>query len=182
MRLFPLKNCILDASRIFPKHFWRCVCYVCVCEQDCELKRTVEESERIQRAYGHYFDLTIVNDNLDGAYRSLKGALERLSTEHQWVPVSWVFWATLRFIYLYSSAVKCEQLVNKPRKLEMNLETVMFKYYQKTLVFFSWQLYDTNLFLPKIRDKILEVVCDLGETGCVFTDTCYAPSCGHAAI
>ncbi|KAM9462230.1 MAGUK p55 subfamily member 2b isoform 2-T2 [Clarias gariepinus] len=58
---------------------------------DCELKRTVEESERIQRAYGHYFDLTIVNDNLDGAYRSLKVALERLSTEHQWVPVSWVF-------------------------------------------------------------------------------------------
>ncbi|XP_053496627.1 MAGUK p55 subfamily member 2b isoform X2 [Ictalurus furcatus] len=58
---------------------------------DCELKRTVEESERIQRAYGHYFDLTIVNDNLDAAYRSLKVALERLSAEHQWVPVSWVF-------------------------------------------------------------------------------------------
>ncbi|XP_027032701.1 MAGUK p55 subfamily member 2b isoform X2 [Tachysurus fulvidraco] len=58
---------------------------------DCELKRTVEESERIHRAYGHYFDLTIVNDNLDGAYRSLKVALERLTTEHQWVPVSWVF-------------------------------------------------------------------------------------------
>lgn len=64
---------------------------VYVREQDCELKRTVEESERIQRAYGHYFDLTIVNDNLDGAYRSLKGALERLNMEHQWVPVSWVF-------------------------------------------------------------------------------------------
>ncbi|XP_066520979.1 MAGUK p55 subfamily member 2b isoform X2 [Hoplias malabaricus] len=58
---------------------------------DSELKRTVDESERIQRAYGHYFDLTIVNDNLDGAYRSLKGALERLSTDLQWVPVSWVF-------------------------------------------------------------------------------------------
>ncbi|KAI4896486.1 hypothetical protein NFI96_018652 [Prochilodus magdalenae] len=58
---------------------------------DSELKRTVDESERIQRAYGHYFDLTIVNDNLDGAYRSLKGALERLSTDQQWVPVNWVF-------------------------------------------------------------------------------------------
>ncbi|XP_036429096.1 MAGUK p55 subfamily member 2b isoform X5 [Colossoma macropomum] len=58
---------------------------------DSELKRTVDESERIQRAYGHYFDLTIVNDNLDGAYRSLKVALERLSTDQQWVPVSWVF-------------------------------------------------------------------------------------------
>ncbi|XP_059386548.1 MAGUK p55 subfamily member 2-like isoform X1 [Carassius carassius] len=58
---------------------------------DSELKRTVDESERIQRAYSHYFDLSIVNDNLDGAYRSLRRALDRLSTDHQWVPVSWVF-------------------------------------------------------------------------------------------
>ncbi|KAG7492434.1 hypothetical protein MATL_G00014310 [Megalops atlanticus] len=58
---------------------------------DTELKRTVDESVRIQRAYGHYFDLTIVNDNLEGAFRSLKMALERLGSEHQWVPVSWVF-------------------------------------------------------------------------------------------
>ncbi|XP_076122722.1 MAGUK p55 subfamily member 2b isoform X1 [Alosa pseudoharengus] len=58
---------------------------------DSELKRTVDESERIKRAYGHYFDLNIVNDNLEGAYRSLRGALERLMSEYQWVPVSWVF-------------------------------------------------------------------------------------------
>ncbi|XP_016110701.1 MAGUK p55 subfamily member 2-like isoform X3 [Sinocyclocheilus grahami] len=58
---------------------------------DSELKRTVDESERIQRAYSHYFDLSIVNDNLDGAYRSLRRALDRLNTDHQWVPVSWVF-------------------------------------------------------------------------------------------
>ncbi|XP_015217727.2 MAGUK p55 subfamily member 2b isoform X2 [Lepisosteus oculatus] len=58
---------------------------------DAELKRTVDESGRIQRAYGHYFDLTIVNDNLEGAFRSLRAALERLNTERQWVPVSWVF-------------------------------------------------------------------------------------------
>ncbi|XP_016349144.1 MAGUK p55 subfamily member 2-like isoform X1 [Sinocyclocheilus anshuiensis] len=58
---------------------------------DSELKRTVDESERIQRAYSHYFDQSIVNDNLDGAYRSLRRALDRLNTDHQWVPVSWVF-------------------------------------------------------------------------------------------
>ncbi|KTF92642.1 hypothetical protein cypCar_00019479 [Cyprinus carpio] len=58
---------------------------------DSELKRTVDESERIQRAYSHYFDVSIVNDNLDGAYRSLRRALDRLNTDHQWVPVSWVF-------------------------------------------------------------------------------------------
>ena len=60
--------------------------------QDSELKRTVDESERIKRAYGHYFDLCIVNDGLEAAFRSLRLALDKLSTEQQWVPVSWVFW------------------------------------------------------------------------------------------
>ncbi|XP_029564582.1 MAGUK p55 subfamily member 2b isoform X4 [Salmo salar] len=58
---------------------------------DSELKRTVDESERIQRAYGHYFDLNIINDSLEGAFCGLKMALERLGAEQQWVPVSWVF-------------------------------------------------------------------------------------------
>uniref|UniRef100_A0A8C7PFE8 MAGUK p55 scaffold protein 2b n=1 Tax=Oncorhynchus mykiss TaxID=8022 RepID=A0A8C7PFE8_ONCMY len=56
-----------------------------------KLKRTVDESERIQRAYGHYFDLNIINDSLEGAFCGLKMALERLGAEQQWVPVSWVF-------------------------------------------------------------------------------------------
>lgn len=59
--------------------------------QDSELKRTVDESERIKRAYGHYFDLCIVNDGLEAAFRSLRLSLDKLSTEQQWVPVSWVF-------------------------------------------------------------------------------------------
>ncbi|XP_029619956.1 MAGUK p55 subfamily member 2-like [Salmo trutta] len=58
---------------------------------DSELKRTLDESGKIQRAYGHYFDLNIINDSLEGAFCGLKTALERLSTEQQWVPVSWVF-------------------------------------------------------------------------------------------
>ncbi|XP_042161849.1 MAGUK p55 subfamily member 2-like isoform X2 [Oncorhynchus tshawytscha] len=58
---------------------------------DSELKRTLDESEKIQRAYGHFFDLNIINDSLEGAFCGLKTALERLSSEQQWVPVSWVF-------------------------------------------------------------------------------------------
>ncbi|XP_041087620.1 MAGUK p55 subfamily member 2-like isoform X4 [Polyodon spathula] len=58
---------------------------------EAELKRTIDESGRVQRAYGHYFDLTIVNDNLESSFRSLQGALEQLNKEPQWVPVSWVF-------------------------------------------------------------------------------------------
>ncbi|XP_043911089.1 MAGUK p55 subfamily member 2 isoform X1 [Protopterus annectens] len=58
---------------------------------DAELKRTADESFRIQRAYGHYFDFTILNDNLDGAFKNLQEALERLNRDPQWVPVSWVY-------------------------------------------------------------------------------------------
>uniref|UniRef100_A0A8P4GC32 Protein associated with LIN7 2, MAGUK p55 family member a n=1 Tax=Dicentrarchus labrax TaxID=13489 RepID=A0A8P4GC32_DICLA len=56
-----------------------------------DLKKTVDESARIRRAYSHYFDLTIVNDNLDKAFDKLQEVVERLFIEPQWVPVSWVY-------------------------------------------------------------------------------------------
>lgn len=59
--------------------------------QENDLKKTVDESARIRRAYSHYFDLTIVNDNLDKAFDMLQEAVERLFIEPQWVPVSWVY-------------------------------------------------------------------------------------------
>ncbi|XP_061771800.1 MAGUK p55 subfamily member 6a isoform X1 [Nerophis ophidion] len=56
-----------------------------------DLKKTVEESARIRRAYSHFFDLIIVNDNLDKAFEELQETVERLFVEPQWVPVSWVY-------------------------------------------------------------------------------------------
>ncbi|XP_030639148.1 MAGUK p55 subfamily member 6a [Chanos chanos] len=58
---------------------------------ESDLKKTVDESARIRRAYSHYFDLTIVNDNLDKAFEELQAAVEQLCLEPQWVPVSWVY-------------------------------------------------------------------------------------------
>ncbi|XP_066876952.1 MAGUK p55 subfamily member 2 isoform X1 [Kogia breviceps] len=58
---------------------------------EADLRRTVEESSRIQRGYGHYFDLSLVNSNLERTFRELQAALEKLRTEPQWVPVSWVY-------------------------------------------------------------------------------------------
>ncbi|XP_074513397.1 MAGUK p55 subfamily member 2a isoform X1 [Sebastes fasciatus] len=58
---------------------------------DEELQRTCDESTKIQAAFGHYFDLGIVNDNLDETYRTVKAALETVSKNPQWVPVTWVF-------------------------------------------------------------------------------------------
>ncbi|KAK1172957.1 MAGUK p55 subfamily member 6-like isoform X1 [Acipenser oxyrinchus oxyrinchus] len=58
---------------------------------DMDLKKTVDESARIKRAYNHYFDLTIVNDNLDKAFEKLQVAVDKLCVEPQWVPVNWVY-------------------------------------------------------------------------------------------
>lgn len=58
---------------------------------DVDLKKTVDESARILRTYRHYFDLIIVNDNLDRAFEKLQSAVDQLCTEPQWVPVSWVY-------------------------------------------------------------------------------------------
>ncbi|KAF7668483.1 hypothetical protein LDENG_00010090 [Lucifuga dentata] len=53
---------------------------------DVDLKKTVDESARIQRAYNHYFDLTIVNNNLDKAFETLQAAVEKLCSEHHSPP------------------------------------------------------------------------------------------------
>ncbi|XP_058434756.1 MAGUK p55 subfamily member 2 isoform X1 [Marmota monax] len=58
---------------------------------EADLRRTVEESSRIQRGYGHYFDLSLVNSNLERTFRELQAAMEKLRMEPQWVPVSWVY-------------------------------------------------------------------------------------------
>ena len=51
----------------------------------------MDESEKLYNTYGHYFDKVIVNENLDDALKELKKCIEALSTEPQWVPVSWVY-------------------------------------------------------------------------------------------
>uniref|UniRef100_A0A452QUL6 MAGUK p55 scaffold protein 2 n=1 Tax=Ursus americanus TaxID=9643 RepID=A0A452QUL6_URSAM len=58
---------------------------------EADLRRTVEESSRIQSGYGHYFDLSLVNTNLERTFRELQAAMEKLRTQPQWVPVSWVY-------------------------------------------------------------------------------------------
>ncbi|CAG4968614.1 unnamed protein product [Colias eurytheme] len=56
-----------------------------------DLKQTLEESARIQRQYEKYIDLEIVNTNNDTTYSKIMDALHSLSTDHQWVPVSWIY-------------------------------------------------------------------------------------------
>lgn len=58
---------------------------------DESLQRLAKESDALRQTYGHLFDLTIVNNDIDDTIRLLEDALERLHKTSQWVPVSWVY-------------------------------------------------------------------------------------------
>ncbi|EDO39364.1 predicted protein [Nematostella vectensis] len=55
------------------------------------LKRLAKESDQLRQTYGHLFDLTIVNNDIDETIAQLEEALERLGTTPQWVPISWIY-------------------------------------------------------------------------------------------
>ncbi|KAM6097783.1 peripheral plasma membrane protein CASK isoform X9 [Patagioenas fasciata] len=59
--------------------------------EDESLQRLQKESEILQRTYAHYFDLTIINNEIDETIRHLEEAIELVCTASQWVPVSWVY-------------------------------------------------------------------------------------------
>lgn len=61
--------------------------------QDESLQRLQKESDVLQRTYAHYFDLTIINNEIDETIRHLEEAVELVCTAPQWVPVSWVYQA-----------------------------------------------------------------------------------------
>uniref|UniRef100_A0A3Q1CPT9 Peripheral plasma membrane protein CASK n=1 Tax=Amphiprion ocellaris TaxID=80972 RepID=A0A3Q1CPT9_AMPOC len=59
--------------------------------EDDSLQRLQKESEMLQRTYAHYFDQTIINNEIDDTIRLLEEAVDLVSTTPQWVPVSWVY-------------------------------------------------------------------------------------------
>uniref|UniRef100_UPI0037E8B852 peripheral plasma membrane protein CASK-like isoform X9 n=1 Tax=Semicossyphus pulcher TaxID=241346 RepID=UPI0037E8B852 len=59
--------------------------------EDDSLQRLQKESEMLQRTYAHYFDQTIINNEIDDTIRLLEEAVDLVSTTAQWVPVSWVY-------------------------------------------------------------------------------------------
>ncbi|XP_026989216.1 calcium/calmodulin-dependent serine protein kinase b isoform X3 [Tachysurus fulvidraco] len=59
--------------------------------EDESLQRLQKESEALQKSYAHYFDMTIINNEIDETIRLLEEATDVVSTTAQWVPVSWVY-------------------------------------------------------------------------------------------
>ncbi|XP_056634547.1 peripheral plasma membrane protein CASK isoform X1 [Diorhabda sublineata] len=62
-----------------------------IADFDGSLERLAKESDMLRLAYGHYFDLTIINNDIDETIAALESAIEHVQTTPQWIPVSWVY-------------------------------------------------------------------------------------------
>ncbi|XP_065346321.1 peripheral plasma membrane protein CASK isoform X4 [Cloeon dipterum] len=58
---------------------------------DGSLERLSKESDLLKAAYGHMFDLCLVNNDIDETICALERAIEKIQSSAQWVPVSWVY-------------------------------------------------------------------------------------------
>lgn len=59
-------------------------------QYDGSLERLGKESEMLRSAYGHFFDLTIVNNDIGETIAKLENAIDTVQSTPQWVPVSWL--------------------------------------------------------------------------------------------
>lgn len=50
----------------------------------------VDKGREMEETYGHYFEKTIVNTDLERTFDELRQVIDKLDVEAQWVPASWV--------------------------------------------------------------------------------------------
>ncbi|XP_035285221.1 MAGUK p55 subfamily member 7-like [Anguilla anguilla] len=55
-----------------------------------DFQEMIDSAQEMEDRYGHLFEKTIVNEDMAFAFRELSLALEKLETEIQWIPKSWV--------------------------------------------------------------------------------------------
>lgn len=78
--LFQLGQFVCNARLLLP-----------LLQYDGSLERLAKESDLLKQAYGHFFDLTIVNNDIEETIRQLEKSIETMNMTPQWVPVSWVY-------------------------------------------------------------------------------------------
>ncbi|XP_046876687.1 55 kDa erythrocyte membrane protein [Hypomesus transpacificus] len=59
--------------------------------QSESLQTIQKESEAILGTYRHFFDVVLVNNDVEESVLAVEAAIERASSSPQWVPVSWVY-------------------------------------------------------------------------------------------
>uniref|UniRef100_A0A8C2K9Z9 Calcium/calmodulin-dependent serine protein kinase b n=1 Tax=Cyprinus carpio TaxID=7962 RepID=A0A8C2K9Z9_CYPCA len=82
---------ILDVEPQVQTHLSFLTLFIGMTCTDESLQRLQKESEALQHSYAHYFDQTIINNEIDDTIRLLEEAIDLVSSTAQWVPVSWVY-------------------------------------------------------------------------------------------
>lgn len=59
-----------------------------------------KESDAILSTYRHFFDVVLVNNDVDESVKGVEEAIEHATSTPQWVPVSWVYWRTLSLSFI----------------------------------------------------------------------------------
>ncbi|XP_055686221.1 peripheral plasma membrane protein CASK isoform X2 [Lutzomyia longipalpis] len=62
-----------------------------IADYDGSLERLAKESDMLRQAYGHFFDLTIVNNDIGDTIASLENAIDKVHSTAQWIPVGWLY-------------------------------------------------------------------------------------------
>ncbi|KAH8859050.1 Peripheral plasma membrane protein CASK [Schistosoma japonicum] len=62
-----------------------------LCVQDESLQRLSRESALLEQHYNHFFDLKIINNDIDETIIQLKQAIDEFQITPQWIPVTWVY-------------------------------------------------------------------------------------------
>ncbi|RXG71543.1 MAGUK p55 subfamily member 5-A [Armadillidium vulgare] len=55
-----------------------------------ELKETIQKAREMEDQYGHYFDLVLINQDVERTYQQLIHEINVLEREPQWVPAAWL--------------------------------------------------------------------------------------------
>lgn len=50
-----------------------------------------KESDAILSSYSHFFDVQLVNNDVDESVKGVEEGMEQATSTPQWVPVSWVY-------------------------------------------------------------------------------------------
>lgn len=88
-----IKTKLITIMRLTEYHYFLfCIFnFLLLFQIDGSLERLYKESELLRQAYGHFFDLTIVNNDIEETIRILEKTLEKVHNMTQWVPVTWVY-------------------------------------------------------------------------------------------
>ncbi|CDS40665.1 peripheral plasma membrane protein CASK [Echinococcus multilocularis] len=61
------------------------------CPNDGSLERLARESQLLEQHFEHFFDMKIVNNDMEETIKKLQTGIEGLQTRPQWIPVTWVY-------------------------------------------------------------------------------------------